>query len=103
MGEANYDMPLSLWVDFEYKHYLVSRKKERVGFLFYWSDETDDTPVLRLPVRTDRSSIEEILGSFCQGLVCYFALIKGEMQEGYVPDEGQADAMLEGYLKYARK
>ena len=29
--ERNYQIPITLWVDFEYKHYLISRNKKRVG------------------------------------------------------------------------
>ena len=36
--ENNYRIPITLWVDFEYNHYLISRSGKRVGYLFYWSD-----------------------------------------------------------------
>ena len=70
--EANYRIPITLWVDFEYNHYLISRKNKRVGYLFYWSDfssypvfdNKEDIPQIRLPVRTEHSTIEEILYSF---------------------------------------
>ena len=70
--EANYRIPITLWVDFEYNHYLISRKNKRVGYLFYWSDflsypffdNKENIPQIRLPVRTEHSTIEEILYSF---------------------------------------
>lgn len=36
--EENFRLPVTLWVDFAYRHYLLSRRKERVGYLFYWAD-----------------------------------------------------------------
>ena len=36
--ENNYRIPITLWVDFEYNHYLISRSGKRVGYLFYWAD-----------------------------------------------------------------
>ncbi len=97
--EAHYEMPVTLWVDFEYRHYLVSRKKKRVGFLFYWGDDPEEMPSLRLPVRTEKSTMEEILGSFAEGLLYYFAWIRGEMTEAYRSDDRDADAMVTAYLQ----
>ncbi len=97
--ESNYEMPITLWVDFEYRHYLVSRKKKRVGFLFYWDDDLSQMPVLRLPVRTEKSTMEEILGSFAEGLDMYFTWIKGEMHEEYKADEQWVDSVLNKYAQ----
>ena len=74
--ENNYRIPITLWVDFEYNHYLISRSGKRVGYLFYWVDfssypvfdNEDDIPLIRLPVRTEHSTIEEILASFIEAL-----------------------------------
>ncbi len=96
--EENYEMPITLWVDFEYRHYLVSREKKRVGFLFYWDDDPTQIPILRLPVRTEKSSIKEILGSFADALVLYFAWTRGEMRDDYEATEEQADVILDAYL-----
>ena len=79
--EANFAMPVPLWVDFEYKHYLISRAGKRVGYLFHWPDvdtcsvfdDEDATPMIRLPVRDDRWTITEILASFIEGITDYFA------------------------------
>ena len=70
--EDNYRIPITLWVDFEYKHYLIRRDGKRVGYLFYWADfssypvfdNKNNIPQIKLPVRTEYSSIEEILTSF---------------------------------------
>ena len=36
--QTNYRIPITLWVDFEYNHYLIGQKNKRVGYLFYWAD-----------------------------------------------------------------
>ncbi len=79
--EANFAMPVTLWVDFEYKHYLLSRERKRVGYLFSWVDfdtwpefaDEDAAPMIRLPVRDDRWTATEILASFIEGITDYFA------------------------------
>lgn len=79
--EASFAMPVTLWVDFEYKHYLVSSAGKRVGYLFYWADvdtwpvfdDEDAIPMMRLPVREDNWTIEEILTSFAEGITDYFS------------------------------
>ena len=35
--EDHYHMPVTLWVDFEYKHFLRRRNGKETGYLFYWS------------------------------------------------------------------
>ena len=105
--EERYCIPITLWVDFENKHYLVRRDGKRVGYLFYWSDFSDypvfgkpeDIPQIRLPVRTERSSIEEILSSFIEAVSDYFAWICNELTEGYVPDENDVEEILQAYLR----
>ena len=70
--EDNYPVPVTLWVDFKYNHYLMTRDKKRVGYLFYWADfenypvleKEEDIPVIELPVRTENWTMKEILGSF---------------------------------------
>ena len=79
--EEHFALPVSLWVDFEYKHYLVSREGKRKGYLFYWSDvdtwpdfeDENAIPVIRLPVRDERWTINEILASFIEGITDYYA------------------------------
>ena len=74
--ENNYRIPITLWVDFEYNHYLISRSGKRVGYLFYWADfssyptfsNCEDIPEIRLPVRTEHSTMEEILTSFIEAI-----------------------------------
>ena len=79
--EEHFVLPVPLWVDFEYKHYVVSRKGGRKGYLFYWSDvdtwsdfdDEDAIPMIRLPVRDERWTINEILASFIEGITDYYA------------------------------
>ena len=104
--EHNYRFPVTLWVDFEYKHYLIDQSGKRVGYLFYWSDfssyptfdNSEDVPQIRLPVRTEYSTIEEILVSFIEAITDYYAWLCNEMHEGYTPDEQDVEEILQAYL-----
>lgn len=105
--EDNYPVPVTLWVDFKYNHYLMSRKKKRVGYRFYWVDfatypvfeKEEDIPVIELPVRTEIWTIEEILASFIEAISCYFAWLTNQMVEGYQPDLDQVEEILQKYLQ----
>lgn len=106
--EGNYKLPIPLWVDFEYKHYLIDRGGKRVGFLFYWVDfsdnpdfeNADNIPQILLPVRTEHSSTEEILSSFIEAITCYFAWICGIIDEAYTPNTDEVEEILQAYLKW---
>lgn len=106
--EDNYNIPITLWVDFKYNHYLVTRTKKRVGYRFYWVDfdtypvfeKEADIPVIELPVRTEHSTVEEILASFIEAISCYFAWITNQMEEGYQPDLEQVEEILQAYLQF---
>lgn len=100
--EDHYHMPVTLWVDFEYRHYLVSREKKRVGFRFYWVD-TDfsrpfereaDIPVIRLPVRTEHWTREAILVSFIEAISNYFNWLTGGNAWDYRPEEDLVEEIL---------
>ena len=107
--ESKYRQPVTLWVDFEYRHYLISRDSRRVGYLFYWSDFTDypivadpdDIPIIRLPVRKEHSSIKEILGSFIEAISYYYAWICNEIQD-YQQIYDDVDMILQDYLEHRR-
>lgn len=104
--EHNFNMPITLWVDFEYKHYLKDKNGKHVGYLFYWEDFNDypifenlnNIPEIRLPVRTEHSTIEEILTSFIEAVTCYFAWLCNDISEGYIPDENVVEEILQKYL-----
>ncbi len=103
--ESNYNIPITLYVDFEYRHYLISKEKERVGFLFYWADfstypvfeNKEDIPAIRLPVRTERSSIDEILGSFIEAITYYYAWVCNELNDNFEVDCDIVDEILDEY------
>ena len=104
--ESKYHVPITLWVDFEYKHYLVSREGSRAGYLFYWTDfsdypvfdDPDAIPEIRLPVRTEKSTMEEILTSFIEAISDYYAWICNEVHEGYTSNENDVEEILHEYL-----
>lgn len=108
--ENNYNIPITLWVDFEYKHYLFDRNKKQVGYLFYWSEFSDypnfnnkeDIPAIKLPVRDERYSFEEILESFVEALTCYFALITNQISDDFEPKQDDVDEILDEYFKYIK-
>ena len=105
--ENNYRIPITLWVDFEYSHYLIRRDGKRVGYLFYWADfssypvfkNKNDIPQIRLPVRTEYSSIKEILTSFIEAITDYYAWICNEI-EIYEQNENDVEEILQAYLQY---
>ena len=104
--EAHYPIPITLWVDFKYNHYLVTRDKRRVGYKFYWADfehypffeREEDIPVIELPVRTEYWSMEEILASFIEAITHYFAWLTNQITEGFQPDYAQVEEILQKYL-----
>ena len=75
--ENNYRIPITFWVDFDYKHYLIRSDGKHVGYLFYWS-EFDSYPVFNNPanipelclaVRKEYWTIEEVLTSFIEAIM----------------------------------
>lgn len=105
--EENFYLPVTLWVDFEYKHYLIRRDRKKVGYLFYYADFTsypafnnkDDIPQIRLAVRTEYNTIEEILVSFIEAISCYFAWVCNIIDDEYIPNESEVEEILQEYLK----
>lgn len=102
-AERNFSFPITLWVDFEYKHYLVRRDGKHVGYLFYWADFKDypkfsdpnDIPVIRLPVRTEKYTTDEILTSFIEAISQYFAWLMNTIDEYSVSDEDVEEVLQE--------
>lgn len=82
-----------------------------MGFLFYWADFTtfpvfereEDIPVIRLPVRTDRWTMEEILTSFAEAITDYFVWLANEMVDGYEADNETVEAVMAAYQTYCGK
>ena len=103
--EDNFSIPVTLWVDFKYNHYLRTRDGKPVGYKFYWADFTtfpvfdnyDDIPVIELPVRTENWTMKEILGSFVQAITCYFMwLATGRVEQD--PEDALVEEILRNYL-----
>lgn len=109
--EDHYHMPVTLWVDFEYKHYLRKRNGIHTGYLFYWADfktfpvfnHEPDIPVIRLPVRREKRTMNEILYSFTEAITDYFVWLANEMVEEDEPDEATVEAIMDAYKAYCKE
>jgi hypothetical protein len=103
--EDHFSLPVTLWVDFKYNHYLITRSKKRVGYKFYWVDfvnypvfeNPDDIPVIELAVRTERWTMTEILTSFIEAISEYYAWLLNTNTDAYVPDEDEVEQVLQAY------
>lgn len=96
--EDHFSLPITLWVDFKYKHYLIDENKNRVGYKFYWAEFTDypnftnpdDIPVIELPVNRP---MEEILPAFIAAISCYFTWLTNSK-----PAENDTLEILQAYF-----
>ena len=103
--EDHYHLPVTLWVDFKYRHYLIDRSGKRVGYRFYWADFTTypvfeneaDLPVIELPVRTERWTMKEILTSFTEAISHYFAWLTNQHSANFLPDPQMVEDILQRY------
>ena len=59
----------------------------------------EEIPQIHLPVRTEKSTMEEILTSFIEAIFDYYAWIYNELEDGYVPDEEDVEEILQLYLR----
>ena len=104
--EDNFYLPVTLWVDFKYSHYLIDRNKKRVGYRFYWADfatypvfdNPDDIPVIELPVRMEHWTLEEILTSFIEAISEYYAWLTNTITDDTEPDGREVEEVLQAYL-----
>ena len=72
----------------------------------YWSDfvayptfeDRKNIPLIRLPVRTEHSTMDEILTSFIEAITCYFAWIMNIIDDAYAPAEEDVEEILQAYL-----
>ena len=109
--EDHFSMPVTLWVDFKYNHYLVNQAGKRVGYKFYWVDfksypvfeDPDDIPVIELPVRTEHHTIEEILTSFIEAISDYYLWLTNALTSDYTPDPDETEEVLQAYLQSKTK
>lgn len=105
--EDNFSLPITLWVDFKYNHYLIDREGNRVGYRFYWADfaeypvftNPDDIPVIELPVRTERSTVKEILTSFTEAICLYYLWLTNAITPTARPDPAEVKEVLQAYLR----
>ena len=105
--EDNYSLPVTLWVDFKFNHYLLDKNKQQAGFRFYWVefssypvfDKEEDIPVIELPVRTEHWTMEEILASFTEAITYYFAWLTNQISDAFLPDPQEVETILQTYLE----
>ena len=101
--EDHFPLPVTLWVDFKYNHYLMEQSGKRVGYKFYWVDfanypvfeNPDDIPVIELAVRTEHRTMDEILTSFIEAISRYYAWL---LRENATSDRAEVEQVLQAYL-----
>lgn len=109
--EDNFYLPVTLWVDFKFNHYLIDRTGKRVGYRFYWVDfasfpvfeRWDDLPVIELPVRTERWTIQDILTSFIEAISLYYIWLMHGCVERDAVNEAEVEEVLQAYLHWQLK
>lgn len=109
--EDHFYLPVTLWVDFKFNHYLIDRNGKRVGYRFYWADfadypnftNPDDIPVIELPVRTEHWTIGDILASFIEAISCYYIWLTNATKNDAEPDESEVEEVLQAYLSDCSK
>ena len=109
--EDHFALPVTLWVDFKYNHYLLDRDKTHVGYRFYWVDfgdyprfeNPDDIPVIELPVRTEYWTVEEILISFIEAISQYYFWLTDNLEENCKMSDADVEAVWQAYLAAKEK
>ena len=104
--ENSFAIPVTLWVDFENKNYLIGRDNKRKGYLFYWRDIFDhldlknpnDWPVIRLPIKGTYLSYRSIIGSFIEAISHYYAWLLNCDMELFTPDQQEVNEILSKYF-----
>ena len=89
--EDHFSIPVTLWVNFKYKQYLLNQERKRVAFQFYCVpfttfpvfDNWDDLPVIELAVNRP---MEEILPAFIEAITCYFSWLTNVFEEISIDD-----------------
>jgi hypothetical protein len=103
--EDHYHMPVTLWVDFEYKHYLRQENGKKTNYRFYCVDfvtfpvftQEPDIPVIRLPVR---GNIEAVLAAFTEAITLYFTWLANEKPTS---DPATVKAVMDTYRAYCKE
>ena len=108
--EDHFSMPVTLWVDFKYNHYLIDRDGKRAGYRFYWVDykahtqfdSFDDIPVIELAARSEKQTVDRILTAFIEAVSCYFAWLSGMDMDRFQPDKELTEEILAAYKNTLR-
>lgn len=108
--EDHYTVPVTLWVDLKYNHYLIDREGKRTGYRFYWVDyesldqfdNFDDIPVIELAARCEKQTVDRILTAFIEAVSCYFAWLSGMDMDRFQPDRELTEEILSAYKNTLR-
>ena len=103
--EDNFAMPITLWVDFKYRKYLINQEGKRSGYRFWWAafknypyfENPDDIPVIELAVNRP---VEEILAAFIEAVSHYFAWLANKKPGA---DPAVTEDILQRYLQETQK
>lgn len=108
--EDHYTVPVTLWVDLKYNHYLIDREGKRTGYRFYWVDyesldqfdNFDDIPVIELAARCEKQTVDRILTAFIEAVSCYFAWLSGMDMDRFQLDRELTEEILAAYKNTLR-
>ena len=108
--EDHYHLPVTLWVDFKYRHYLMDRRNKRTAYRFYWADfktypafdDSNDIPVIELAVRTEHTAMDEILASFIEAITHYFAWLSQGLSQDFQPNPELTESILRSYRQWTQ-
>ena len=103
--EDHYPVPVTLWVDFKHKHYLLDENKKRTPYRFYWVDyeslanfdSFDDIPVIELAARGEKQTLNVLLSSLIDAISHYYAWLSGEDMKKFQPDQALTEEILRKY------
>ena len=103
--EDHYSLPITLWVDFKNRHYLIGEDKKRVDYRFYWVeceslatfDSFDDIPVIELAARCEHRTVDAVLSALINGISHYFAWLSGMSMKTFQPDKLLTEEILSRY------
>ena len=103
--EDHFSVPVTLWVDLKYNHYLIDPEGKRTGYRFYWVDyesldqfdNFDDIPVIELAARSEKQTVDRIITAFIEAVSCYFAWLSGMDMNSFRPDKKLTEEILAAY------
>jgi hypothetical protein len=103
--EDYFSVPVTLWVDFKHKHYLLDENKKWTPYRFYWVDyeslanfdSFDDIPVIELAARGEKQTLNVLLSSLIDAISHYYAWLSGEDMKKFQPDQALTEEILRKY------